>query len=82
MLTISIPALKRFPDDATDIDSLASNADAAMYTAKQSARNAYRFFEDKINTAAIRRLGIENGLRQALRPPTIRPEFQPKTLFG
>ncbi len=80
-VTISI-GISVFPDDATDIDSLASNADAAMYTAKQSGRNAYRFFEDKINTAAIERLSIENGLRQALQGNQLFVEFQPKTLLA
>lgn len=80
-ITISI-GISVFPNDAKDIDSLASNADAAMYTAKQSGRNTYRFFENKIGTAANERLRIENGLRQALPGNQLFVEFQPKTILA
>ena len=33
-----------FPDDGKDIDTLAKNADSAMYCAKQAGKNGYRFF--------------------------------------
>ena len=33
-----------YPDDGKDIDSLAKNADSAMYRAKQAGKNGYRFF--------------------------------------
>ena len=33
-----------YPDNATDIDTLIQQADAAMYKAKRAGRSTYRFF--------------------------------------
>lgn len=38
-----------FPDDGADADSLITNSDAAMYTAKQDGRNNYKFFQSSMN---------------------------------
>ena len=37
-----------FPDDDVDMDSLISQADTAMYTAKNGGKNNYRFFEESM----------------------------------
>jgi diguanylate cyclase (GGDEF)-like protein len=42
-VTMSI-GISVFPDDAPDAASLIKHADAAMYSAKQAGKNAYRFF--------------------------------------
>lgn len=39
-----------FPDDGSDADSLITNSDAAMYTAKQAGRNNYKFFQPNLNS--------------------------------
>ena len=39
-----------FPDDGSDADSLITNSDAAMYTAKQAGRNNYQFFQSNLNS--------------------------------
>ena len=39
-----------FPDDGPDADSLITNSDAAMYTAKQAGRNNYKFFQPNLNS--------------------------------
>lgn len=43
-VTVSI-GISIFPDDCQDVDGAMRNADAAMYQAKASGRNAYRFFQ-------------------------------------
>lgn len=35
-----------YPDDADDVDKLVKQADEAMYLAKQSGKNTYRFYRD------------------------------------
>jgi predicted signal transduction protein with EAL and GGDEF domain len=55
-----------FPDDGKCAESLMKNADTAMYHAKESGRNTYRFFDEVMNVNALERLQLENALRQAL----------------
>ena len=38
-----------YPDDGTDAETLLKHADLAMYRAKDSGRNTYRFFEPDMN---------------------------------
>ncbi|MDD3325881.1 MAG: EAL domain-containing protein [Zoogloea sp.] len=55
-----------FPEDGASPESLMKNADTAMYHAKESGRNTYRFFDERMNVNTLERLQLENGLRQAL----------------
>lgn len=55
-----------YPEDGGDAQMLMSNADAAMYHAKETGRNNYQFFTRQMSIAAHRRLALENELRHAL----------------
>lgn len=55
-----------YPDDATEPSDLLHHADAAMYDAKHSGRNCFRFFTQKIADSLRQRQLIEKGLRLAL----------------
>ncbi|HEY0911272.1 MAG TPA: diguanylate cyclase, partial [Bradyrhizobium sp.] len=55
-----------YPDNATDIDTLMQQADAAMYKAKQAGRSTHRFFSADMNSLAEQRLIYSAALRQAI----------------
>jgi diguanylate cyclase (GGDEF)-like protein len=50
-VTLSI-GISLYPDDGTDVDSLLSHADTAMYFAKRSGRNTHRRFTPEMLTGA------------------------------
>lgn len=54
------------PDNARDVTSILSYADAAMYRAKAEGGNRYAFYTDELTIDAQRRLSLENDLRTAL----------------
>lgn len=60
----------------TPIDLL-RKADTAMYAAKARGRGQIAVFDDDLRTRALKRLHLENGLRQALRRSEFRLLFQP-----
>lgn len=55
-----------YPEDASSIEELMRNADAAMYTAKTQGRNNFQFFSAQMNSYALERLNTETHLQQAL----------------
>jgi diguanylate cyclase (GGDEF)-like protein/PAS domain S-box-containing protein len=66
-----------YSKDGTDADSLLRNADTAMYHAKRSDRGSYRFFEESMHAAAVRRFTLESGLRRALQRGGLLVHYQP-----
>ncbi len=66
-----------FPGDASSIEQLLSNADAAMYTAKSAGRNVFRYFTQAMNEAAQRRLMLETYLRRAMQNNELSLHYQP-----
>ena len=61
-----------YPDDGGDVETLMRHADAAMYHAKESGRNNYQFFTERMNQAAAQHFELESGLRRALAQRRIR----------
>ena len=66
-----------FPDDGDDAESLLKNADVAMYQAKDSGKNSYKFFTDSMNASAVARLSLEGRLRKALERDQLQLHYQP-----
>jgi diguanylate cyclase (GGDEF)-like protein/PAS domain S-box-containing protein len=77
VVTASI-GVATFPADGDNAETLLGAADAAMYRAKQSGRNAFQFFTADINqrTRARAQMGLE--LRRALERREFSLAYQPK----
>ncbi|MGA7800976.1 MAG: EAL domain-containing protein [Gammaproteobacteria bacterium] len=66
-----------YPDDGTDVDVLLKDSDTAMYHAKDSGRNTYRFYTPAMNAMAAERLSLETSLRNALDRQEFLLHYQP-----
>jgi diguanylate cyclase (GGDEF)-like protein/PAS domain S-box-containing protein len=70
--------LSIYPDNATDIDALIQQADAAMYQAKRAGRSTYRFFTADMNGLAEQRLVLSAALRGAIASDSLQLHYQPQ----
>ena len=76
-ISVSI-GISIYPDAGQDAETLIKNADTAMYYAKESGRNNYKFFEQSMNTRAVQRQSMEVSLRRALERGEFVSYYQPK----
>jgi diguanylate cyclase (GGDEF)-like protein/PAS domain S-box-containing protein len=67
-----------FPEHGADGETLIRNADAAMYSVKDSGRNSVRFFTDEMNAQAVERVTMDKNLRQALERKEFFLVYQPQ----
>ena len=66
-----------FPKDAEDFEGLMQCADTAMYRAKASGRNAYRFYDPQMNVEASERSRLRWLLAHAIERDELHLHFQP-----
>jgi diguanylate cyclase (GGDEF)-like protein len=66
------------PSDGADAATLLMNADAAMYSAKRSGRNAYRRYAAAMNAESKHLLALEADLHAALQHGGLVLYFQPQ----
>lgn len=67
-----------YPDDGEDAETLLNNADIAMFYAKESGRNNYKFFVQEMKDRAVERQSIEASLHLALERNEFVLHYQPK----
>jgi diguanylate cyclase (GGDEF)-like protein/PAS domain S-box-containing protein len=67
-----------YPEDGQDSEALIKNADTAMYQAKESGRNNFRFFTPEMNLRAVERQSLEGSLRHAIERKEFSLHYQPK----
>ncbi|NKF34548.1 diguanylate cyclase, partial [Pseudomonas sp. BGM005] len=48
------------PDDSTDVNDLVKYADSAMYLAKRSGRNSFRFYSKDLTVGVEERMQLES----------------------
>ena len=66
------------PGDSEDADTLLRNADMAMYKAKKTTRNAYRYFTARMNERTLAKLQLNTDLRRAVERREFALHYQPK----
>ncbi|WP_313705660.1 EAL domain-containing protein [Massilia sp.] len=67
-----------YPEDGASASALLKSADTAMYGAKNSGRNNYRFYLAEMHANAAQRLQIETDLHLALERGEFELHYQPK----
>jgi diguanylate cyclase (GGDEF)-like protein/PAS domain S-box-containing protein len=77
LLTASI-GISVSPQDSQTPEQLLKQADSAMYGAKESGRNNYRFYQPEMTQRAQQRLDSEYALRRAVQNKEFEIWYQPK----
>ena len=67
-----------YPHDEKSFDSLLKQADTALYHAKQSGRNIYRFFSGQMNNDALEYIQLQGQLHNAIKNQELRLHYQPQ----
>lgn len=75
-LTASI-GIVTYPDDGMEAETLLKHADLAMYRAKATGRNSYRFFEPDMSGNTAYRQSLESGLHRAIERHEFVLHYQP-----
>ncbi len=77
ILTASI-GIAIYPQNGSDFDTLIKHADVAMYRAKNSGRNNYRYYTEEMQAKSARNLMLENALRRAIEQQQLVVHYQPQ----
>jgi diguanylate cyclase (GGDEF)-like protein len=70
--------ISTYPNDGEEAETLIKNADTAMYDAKQSGRDKYRFFKSQMSLQAVERQSLEQQLRDGIECKELLLHYQPK----
>ncbi len=76
-VTLSV-GIGLYPHDGEDAQTLLQNTGIALARAKQQGGDNYQFYRADMNEQALKRLGLENSLRQALEREEFVVHYQPQ----
>jgi diguanylate cyclase (GGDEF)-like protein/PAS domain S-box-containing protein len=71
-----------YPSDGPDAATLLSNADAALYRAKEDGRGTVRFFEVEMDRRLRERHAIQQDLQSAVAQGELELHYQPQATIG
>ena len=71
-----------FPEDGHDGSSLIKNAGAALYRAKKTGGNEYRFYTADMHVKASKRFELETSLRHAIDNEEFLLHYQPRVAIS
>jgi predicted signal transduction protein with EAL and GGDEF domain len=67
-----------FPHDGEDMETLLKNADIAMYYSKRIGPNMFSYYRESMNATALKKMTVENLLRQAFERNEFTLHYQPQ----
>lgn len=67
-----------YPDNGSSIDELLKCADMAMYRVKELGKKNYMFYNETMNDAVVRKMTLENNIRNALSNDEFVLHYQPQ----
>lgn len=67
-----------YPDDGETAEDILKNADNAMYFAKNSGKNCWRFYDADMQAAAYEKMMLTNSLRRAVENNEFELVYQPQ----
>jgi len=76
-VTASI-GIARYPQDGSDPETLIRNADMALYQVKDSGRDGFQLFSQRVGDIVTRKAEVENRLRRALEENGLDIYYQPR----
>ncbi|WP_141500589.1 putative bifunctional diguanylate cyclase/phosphodiesterase [Paenibacillus luteus] len=76
-LTVSV-GISHYPQDGDNMDTIISNADIAMYSAKEQGDGCYRLFTPQLVSTMTEKMQLENELYPALQQNQFSLHYQPK----
>ena len=77
VLTVSI-GIAVYPDDGETAEALLKFADTAMYHAKETGRDNFQFYNERLTQKVMQQLNLENSLRQAVERDEFFLVYQPQ----
>jgi diguanylate cyclase (GGDEF)-like protein len=80
-VTVSV-GISVFPEDGTDAETLLKRADLALYSAKDSGRGCFKFFQPRLNEIVVERQTIEAGIHHAMERQEFALVYQPKIFLN